>query len=62
MTTATRDGGRLFAVCVDKDSGKILHDVHVFDVESPMSITAANTYATPTPVIEEGRVYLKYQG
>jgi len=62
MTTATRDGGRLFAVCVDKDSGKILHDVHIFNVEPPMSITAANTYATSTPVIEEGRVYLKHQG
>ena len=60
MTTATRDGGRLFAVCVDRDSGKILHDLHVFDVKSAMSITAANTYATPTPVIEEGRVYVHF--
>ncbi len=60
LTTATRDGGRLFAVCVDRDSGRILHDVHVFDVKSPMSITAANTYATPTPVIEEGRVYVHF--
>ena len=60
MTTATKDGTKLFAVCVHKISGKILHDIHVFDVEIPMSITADNTYATPTSVIEEGRVYLHF--
>ncbi len=60
MTTATKDGTKLFAVCVHKISGKILHDIHVFDVEIPMSITADNTYATPTSVIEKGRVYLHF--
>jgi len=60
MTTATKDGTRLFAVCVHKDSGKILHDIHVFDVEIPMAITSDNTYATPTSVIEEGRVYIHF--
>jgi outer membrane protein assembly factor BamB len=60
MTTATKDGRRLFAVCVDKDSGKVLHDIHVFDVDLPMPITSDNTYATPTPVIEDGRVYIHY--
>lgn len=60
MTTATRDGHRLFAVCVDRDSGKVIHDIHVFDVEQPEPIAADNTYASPTPVIEEGRVYVHY--
>ena len=60
LTTATRDGHRLFAVCVDKNSGQIVHDLHIFDVEDPMSISDENTYATPTPVIEEGRVYIHY--
>ncbi len=60
MTTATKDGTKLFAVCVHKDSGKILHDIHVFDVEIPMAITSDNTYATPTSVIEEGRVYIHF--
>ncbi|NIP98438.1 MAG: PQQ-binding-like beta-propeller repeat protein [Akkermansiaceae bacterium] len=60
ITTATRDGHKLFAVCVHRESGKILHDLKLFDVESPMSITSANTYATPTPVIEAGRVYVHY--
>ena len=60
LTTATTDGRRLFAVCVDKDTGRIVHDLHVFDVEKPMRITDENTYATPTPVIEEGRVFIHF--
>jgi hypothetical protein len=43
LTTATRDGHRLFAVCVDKDTGRIVHDLHLFEVENPMRITAENT-------------------
>jgi len=60
LTTATRDGQRLFAVCVDKNTGEIVHDLHLFDVEDPMRISDENTYATPTPVIEEGRVFLHF--
>jgi outer membrane protein assembly factor BamB len=60
ITTATEDGHRLFALCVDKDTGDIVHDLHVFDVEDPMRITDENTYATPTPVIEEGRVFVHF--
>lgn len=60
LTTATRDGHRLFAVCVDKTTGTIVHDLPVFEVENPMRITDENTYATPTPVIEEGRVFVHF--
>ena len=60
MTTATKSGKKLFAICVDKMTGKILHDLHVFDVSSPQAITIDNTYASPTPVIEEGRVYVHF--
>lgn len=60
ITSATGDGHKLFAICVDKHTGKIVHDLHLFDVEKPMSISRANTYASPTPVIEEGRVYVHY--
>ena len=60
MTTATVDGRKLSAVCVDRDSGKIVHDIHVFSVERPQRIAAGNSYASPTPVIEERRVYVHY--
>ncbi|MGI9240975.1 MAG: PQQ-binding-like beta-propeller repeat protein [Verrucomicrobiales bacterium] len=60
MTTATKAGHEVYAVCVDKNTGKVVHDLPIFKVESPMAITLDNTYATPTPVIEEGRVYVHY--
>lgn len=60
VTTATEAGHKLYAVCIDKNSGKIVHDLHLFDVEDPMRITNENTYATPTPVIEKGRVFVHF--
>ena len=60
MTTATKEGNKMYAICVNKLSGKIEHDIHVFDVKSPQAITNENTYASPTPVIEEGRVYVHF--
>lgn len=60
ITTATADGHKLFAMCVDKVTGRVLHDRQIFDVKQPQKITVENTYATPTPVIEEGRVFVHF--
>lgn len=60
LTTATPDGKRLFAVCVDWKTGKTIHDVLVFEVAAPEHVAAMNSYASPTPVIEAGRVYVHY--
>jgi outer membrane protein assembly factor BamB len=60
LTTATADGHQMFAVCVDRESGKIVHDLKIFDTEKPDHIAAVASYASPTPVIEAGRVYLHY--
>ncbi len=60
LTTATEDGKRMFAVCVDQNSGSVTHDVKVFRVAEPQKIAKVNSYASPTPVIEEGRVYVHY--
>lgn len=60
VTTATDDGRHLFAVCVDSRTGKILHDVKVFDTESPAHVASVNSYASPTSAIEAGRVYVHY--
>ena len=60
LTTATKDGKELFAVCVDRQTGKVVHDRKVFDVASPQSIAGVNTYASPTPVIEAGRLYVHF--
>jgi outer membrane protein assembly factor BamB len=60
LTTAKADGKEMFAIGVDRESGKILHDIKVFDVEKPAFCIAFNSYASPTPVIEEGRVYVHF--
>lgn len=60
MTTATADGKKLYAVCVDRESGRVLHDILVFEIPKPQFCHAFNSYASPTPVIEAGRVYVHF--
>lgn len=60
LTTATEDGKQLFLVVVDPAAGKVLHDVKLFDVEKPQFIHTFNSYASPTPVAEPGRVYATF--
>jgi len=60
MTTAAKNGRQCFAVCVDLDTGKVIHDTKVFDVEKPIKINSLNSHASPTPAIEAGRVYVHY--
>ena len=60
LTTATPDGKQLFALAIDKDTGKVVHDLKLFDVATPQFAHAFNTYASPTPVIEAGRVYVTF--
>lgn len=60
MTTATEDGIELYAVCVDRDSGKVLHDIRLFRNEKPPFIAPMNSYASPTPLVEKGRFYANF--
>jgi outer membrane protein assembly factor BamB len=60
LTTATEDGTQLSVVCVDKETGKVIHDRVLFRVASPQFCHKFNSYASPTPVVEEGRVYVTF--
>ncbi|MHC4757396.1 MAG: PQQ-binding-like beta-propeller repeat protein [Planctomycetota bacterium] len=60
MTTALQKGGEMFAVCVSYETGEVLHDVKIFDNETPPTISSMNSYASPSPLIEEGRVYVHF--
>jgi outer membrane protein assembly factor BamB len=60
LTTATEDGHELFVICVERDSGKIVQDLKLFDVAKPQAIINFNSYASPTPVVEEGRLYATF--
>lgn len=60
LTTARPDGKEFFAVGVDRASGKLVHDVKVFGDPKPAYCHPYNSYASPTPVIEEGRLYVHF--
>ena len=60
LTTATTDGHELFAVCIDRDTGKVIHDLKLFDVAKPQYCHPFNSYASPTPAIEAGRIYVTF--
>lgn len=60
LTTATEDGHKVFAVCVDLQTGRVVHDLKVFDVAQPEPIHTLNSYASPTPAVEAGRVYVHF--
>jgi outer membrane protein assembly factor BamB len=60
VTTATKDGKQLSALQIDRETGKIEKDLLLFEVEKPQFCHDFNSYASPTPVIEEGRIYVSF--
>jgi len=60
LTTANEEGTELSGVCVDKETGRILRDEILFRVVDPQFCHKFNSYGSPTPAIEEGRVYITF--
>lgn len=60
MTTATEEGRRLVAVAVHPATGRIVHERVVFEVEEPGPLSKLNSHASPSPVIDEERVYVHF--
>jgi outer membrane protein assembly factor BamB len=63
MTSATADGHDFYAICVNADTGKIIYNEKVFHSDNPEPLgngASMNCYATPSPAIEPGRVYVHF--
>jgi outer membrane protein assembly factor BamB len=63
VTTASEDGHDFFAIGLDAETGKILFNEKVFHSDNPEPLgngASMNCYATPSPVIEPGRVYVHF--
>ncbi|MFN3242669.1 MAG: PQQ-binding-like beta-propeller repeat protein [Planctomycetota bacterium] len=60
LTTATDGGRKMHVVAVDADSGEIVHRRVVFEVEKAGKKNALNSHASPSPVVEPGRVYVHF--
>lgn len=50
----------LSAVCIDVDSGKVVHDLPLFEVNALQVTHPTNSYGSCTPYAEEGRVYIHF--
>ena len=46
----------LHAICVNLESGKLIHNIKLATVDRPESINPLNSYASPTPAISDGKI------
>ncbi len=60
LTTATDENHSLRAIALDRQTGKIVHEVEVFRLENPGSVHPNNSHASPTPTIDGDRVFVHF--
>jgi outer membrane protein assembly factor BamB len=60
IATASEDGRQLSVLCLDAGDGRVLRDQKLFDVAEPQFCHKFNSYASPTPVIQEGHIYVTF--
>ena len=60
LTTADEKGNKLTGLCVDANNGKIIFEKQLFHIVDPQFAHKFNSYGSPTPVVEAGRVYLTW--
>ena len=51
---------RLHVLCVDKNTGELLHDFEILRKKNPQCSHKLNSYASPTPVLEGGKLYCHF--
>jgi outer membrane protein assembly factor BamB len=60
VTTATETGTEMSGVCLDLNTGETIYDIVVFRPDSVQGKHDINSYATPTPCIEQHFVYVHF--
>lgn len=60
LSTASPDGTEFRVICLDEKSGKIIHNIKVFEEDKPLDIHPQNSYASPSPVLEDGYAYVHF--
>jgi len=60
LTTAPSKGGALSVIAVDLDSGEVVVDRVVFEIDEPEPRNGLNSYASPSPVVAGGRVFVHF--
>lgn len=60
LTTAMDEGKSLKVICLDRDTGTVIHDLEVFHHDDPGPIHGKNSYASPSVLIDGERVYAHF--
>lgn len=60
LTNATDDGTQLSVLAIDQETGEILIQKRLKYVPAPQYCHPFNSYGSPSPVIEDGRVYVSF--
>jgi len=61
LTTATLEGHDFFVICVDAATGQVRLNKKLFHCDEPEPLgNDMNSYASPSPTIEPGRVYVHF--
>jgi outer membrane protein assembly factor BamB len=60
VTTSEDEGKKLYAICYELTSGKELKKILLFEPSGKLSKHGLNSWATPTPCIEKGFVYVHF--
>ncbi|MGA0039870.1 MAG: PQQ-binding-like beta-propeller repeat protein [Pirellulales bacterium] len=50
----------LRAICLDRETGELVHDVELFLIDEPQPIHKLNSYASPSPVLADGTLYCHF--
>ena len=51
---------RMHAICLDSRNGEVIHDIELLKLKDPQWVHQLNSYASPTPVLTEGRLYCHF--
>ncbi|MDZ4817959.1 MAG: PQQ-binding-like beta-propeller repeat protein, partial [Planctomycetota bacterium] len=60
LTTALEDGTEMRVMAIDLQSGKVVHDIQLWEIKDPQYAHATNSHASSTPAIEAGRLYAHF--
>ncbi len=61
LTTATEDGSKMSVICLNETNGETLLDRVLITNDNPEPLAnPINTYASSSPAVEEGRVYVHF--
>jgi len=60
ITTSEPVGKKLEVIEIKEKDGSIMRMIEVFEIEFPQEQHPLNTYASPSPVIEPGRLYVHF--